>query len=152
MKFSLHSEISLCSENHVRMSPPQKTKQYTVTKVKKKKKRGFVFIFISIFLKKIIFIFIFILKKISSFKKKIFYFSFYQKKNVSKKNVFIFIFIILLLLFVFFSKKKNFAISQRKFSLPPTVLPPDFVSLITFSSELRFRRFGTVGKLRECRI
>ena len=37
MKFSLHSKISLCSENHVRMSPPQNTKQCTVTKVKKKK-------------------------------------------------------------------------------------------------------------------
>ena len=36
MKFSLHREISLCSENHVEMSPPQKTKQCTVTKVKKK--------------------------------------------------------------------------------------------------------------------
>ena len=35
---------------------------------------------------------------------------------------------------------KIFRYDSEKFSLLSTVLPPDFVSLITFSSELRFRR------------
>ena len=61
-----------------------------------------------------------------------------------------FYFYLLIILFVFFEKKKSlcqifakakFLYGSENFAIP-TVLPPDFVSLITFSSKLRFKRFG----------
>ena len=47
--------------------------------------------------------------------------------------------------FAFYRSKKIFSLWSHCFA-------SNFVSLITFSSELHFRHFGTVGKLRECRI
>ena len=92
----------------------------------------------------------------------IFLFYFILLFNIYIYNVFILIFIILLFLFlflfinyfilkkskikkisvstVFFASLTKISLASEIFSLWAPLLPPNFVSLITFSSELRFRR------------
>ena len=82
------------------------------------------------------FIYIYIYKLVSQ--KKCFFFYFF---------IFLFLFIYYLFYFVFQKKKKSvshtviFAKLAKFYSLWAPLLTSNFVSLITFSSELRFRRY-----------